>query len=468
MRHANLGRNTPVRNGSLSFWMSRDGIDVPVTRRLDRADDVDVAIIGAGLSGLWTAWALRQNDPQLSVAVLEAEQLGFGASGRNCGWLSAKPVGIRSVLSKVAGRDGVLAVERHLRDAMHDVVRILGASTIDARYGGSTQVARSASEQRRIENYVAANRQWGVTNSHLELLTADEARRRIDVAGVTGALHTPDNYCVDPVKMSFALARLVQDAGVPIYTNSRVTTIGPGQLVVAGHPVRVRRRAVVATEGYSSAQPGRRRNTLPLNSSVLVTEPLTDEQWSKIGWDQADGLSGSAHTYFYGQRTPDGRIVIGGRGKPYRFGSRFDRDGAVDARTVDALQGVLDDLFPQVTMTSSHAWCGVLGVARDWSPFIDTDASGSITRIGGYAGQGLTAAHLAGRITADLVTGRDSAMVRLPWVRATPRRWEPEPLRWIGANGLYRTYAVADGLEARSRSGRTSTLAVMADKIAGR
>jgi glycine/D-amino acid oxidase-like deaminating enzyme len=459
-----------VRNGSLSFWMSRDGLGVPVTDPLNRdADtDVDVAVLGAGLSGLWTAWALRQNDPQLSVAVFEAEELGFGASGRNCGWLSAKPVGIRSVLSRVAGRDGVLAVEQHLRFAMHDVVRILGASNIDARHGGSTQVARSANEQRRIESYLVASRQWGVTDMHLQLLTAGEARRRIDVAGVTGALHTPDNYCVDPVKMLFTLARAVQDAGVPIYTDSRVTSIEPGRLVVRGHRVRVRRRIVVATEGYSSAQPGRRRNTLPLNSSMLVTEPLTEDQWSKIGWDHADGLSGSAHTYFYGQRTPDGRIAIGGRGKPYRFGSGFDRDGVVDAHTIDALSGVLQDLFPQVALTPSHAWCGVLGVARDWSPFIDTDTAGAITRIGGYAGQGLTAAHLAGRISADLISGRDSALTRLPWVRPTPRRWEPEPLRWIGANGLYRAYALADALEARSRSGRTSRLALMADKIAGR
>jgi len=240
--------------------MSRDGLDDPATHRLDSDADVDVAIVGAGLSGLWTAWALRQNDPDLSVAVFEAEHLGFGASGRNCGWLSAKPVGIRSVLSGVSGRDGVLAVEQQLRFAVHDVVRILGASNIDARHGGSTQVARSANEQRRIESYLAASRQWGVTDAHLELLSADEARRRIDVAGVTGALHTPDNYCVDPVKMLFTLARVVQDAGVPIYPDSRVTSIEPGRLVVRGHHVRVRRRIVVATEGYSSAESGRQRN----------------------------------------------------------------------------------------------------------------------------------------------------------------------------------------------------------------
>lgn len=458
-----------MRNGHLSHWMSRDDLDTPATVPVDRDEEVDVAIVGGGLSGLWTAWALTQADPTLSVAVFEAERLGFGASGRNGGWLSAKPVGIRDVLAREhGGRAGVLEIEQRLEESIHEVVDVLGAQNIDARHGGWMQVARSASEQNRIESYLAKSRSWGVDDGHLRLLTAGEARERVNIAGVTGALYSPDNYCVDPVKMLLALARTVQRAGVRIYTSSRVDTIEPGRLTVGAHTVRARRHVVVATEGYSSRQRGQRRRMLPLNSAMLVTDQLTDDQWEQIGWAHGDGVSGAAHTYFYGQRTPDGRIAIGGRGKPYRFASGVDRDGEVDQHTIAALTNLLADLFPQVPLAAAHAWCGVLGVTRDWSPFLDNDPSSKILRMGGYAGQGLTAAHLAGRIASDLILQGDTKLSTLPWVRQMPRRWEPEPLRWIGAHGLYRIYSIADVLEARAARPRTSRLALLADKIAGR
>ncbi|XEM90269.1 NAD(P)/FAD-dependent oxidoreductase [Rhodococcus sp. JVH1] len=276
--------------------MSRDDLDTPATVPLDRDEEVDVAIVGGGLSGLWTAWALTQADPSLSVAVFEAERLGFGASGRNGGWLSAKPVGIRDVLARQhGGRAGVLEIEQRLEESIHDVVDVLGAQNIDARHGGWMQVARSASEQNRIENYLAKSRSWGVDEGRLRLLTAAEASERVNIAGVTGALHSPDNYCVDPVKMLLALARTVQRAGVRIYTSSRVDTIEPGRLAVGAHSVRARRHVVVATEGYSSRQRGQRRRMLPFNSAMLVTDRLTDDQWEQIGWAHGDGVSGAAH-----------------------------------------------------------------------------------------------------------------------------------------------------------------------------
>lgn len=455
-----------MHNGHLSFWMARDTMAPPPTATLDGDLDVDVAVVGAGLTGLWTAWALRQLDPGTSIAVFDAHQIGYGASGRNCGWLGAKPVGMRNVLARTAGREAVVDVEQALRRSMHDVVDVLGADVIDARHGGALQVARSASQQHRLDDYLAYSRSWGVGEEQLRALSGRQAYERVRVAGLTGALHTPDNYCVDPVKMLFALAEQVVGSGVEVYTDSPVETVTAGVLRVRGHTVRASRRIVVATEGYTAAQPGFRRNLLPLNSSMLVTEPLTDEQWEQVGWQHADGLSGSAHTYFYGQRTPDGRIALGGRGKPYRFGSGFDDDGRVDQRTIGQLMATLAELFPDTPLTAAHAWCGVLGVLRDWSPFVDADTQPGVIRVGGYAGQGLTAAHLAGRTVADLVTGRRPTAA--PWVRRMPRRWEPEPLRWIGANALYRAYTVADLLEERSARSRTSRIALVANAVAGR
>jgi glycine/D-amino acid oxidase-like deaminating enzyme len=458
-----------MKRGDISFWLTRPGAPTPPRTGVLTGDlECDVAIVGGGLSGFWTAWALAQLRPSLSVVVLEAERLGFGASGRNGGWMSAKQVGVRRALARGAGgAKAVTDMQERLESACTEVVDILGAEEIDARRGGWTQLARSSSELRRAENYVAESRRWGLDESSIRMMSADEAYERVHARGILGAIHSPHNYCVDPVKMLFRLASLAIDAGVTAYTGARVTGIAPGMLEVGPHRVKAA-QIVVATEGYTAAQPGQRRRVLPLNSSMLVTEPLSPQQWEMVGWEHHDGVSATAHTYFHSERTPDGRIAIGGRGRPYRFGSRTDQDGLVDEGTVWALMDVIEDLFPGLGAKPAHAWCGVIGVTRDWSPFLDFDSSAQLLRMGGYAGQGLTASYLAGLAAADLLTGRQSFLSTSAWVRPVPRRWEPEPLRWIGANGFYLAYSIADRMEQLSRSDRTSIIARVADKIAAR
>lgn len=457
-----------MKIGQLSFWSAQERApSAPPTRTLSRDHTYDAAIVGGGLSGLWSAWALKERFRDLSVAVFEAESVGFGASGRNGGWLSAKPVGVRRVLVKGAGgRQAVIDMQHRLVQAIAEVVDILGSESIDARHVGWTQFARSPSEQRRLETYVADARDWGVGEASLRMLPRSEAYERLHLRDVVGAIHSPDNYCVDPVRMVTRLAETAMNAGVDIFTGAKVDNITPGLLTVGRHRIGAR-QIVVATEGFTAAQRRQRRGILPLNSSMLVTEPLTAEQWEAVGWSGSEGIAGSAHTYFYGQRTTDGRIAIGGRGRPYRFGSRTDREGEVDHATVASLMRLLTDLF-DVKLVPAHAWCGVLGVTRDWSPYLDYDAGSGILRLGGYAGQGLTASYLAGLAAADLIAGRETFLSTSPWVRPAPHRWEPEPLRWIGANTLYRAYSLADRLEARSSSGHTSVIARVANKIAAR
>ncbi|ANI41301.1 NAD(P)/FAD-dependent oxidoreductase [Mycolicibacterium vaccae] len=458
-----------MKRGDISFWLTRpDAPAPPPTRTLHSDIDCDVAIVGGGLSGLWVAWALAQQRPELSIAVLEAERLGFGASGRNGGWMSAKQVGVRRALARGAGgAKAVTEMQDRLEQACVEVVDILGAQEIDARRGGWTQLARSVSELRRAENYVAESRRWNLDESSIRMMSAEETYERIHARGIMGAVHSPHNYCVDPVKMVFRLASLAMNAGAAVYTGARVTGITPGRLEVGPYGVKAS-QIVVATEGYTASQPGQRRRMLPLNSSMLVTEPLTSRQWDMVGWEHHDGVSATAHTYFHSERTPDGRIAIGGRGRPYRFASGTDQDGMVDEATVRSLMAVIDDLFPGLNAEPAHAWCGVIGVTRDWSPFLDYDSSARVLRMGGYAGQGLTASYLAGLAAADLLTDRKSFLSTSAWVRPVPRRWEPEPLRWIGANGFYVAYSLADRLEAASRSGKTSAIARIADKIAAR
>jgi glycine/D-amino acid oxidase-like deaminating enzyme len=458
-----------LKNGQISYWASRDNVVTPDFPTLTSGLDVDVAIVGGGLTGLWAAWAIAVDDPKTTVAVFEAEDIGFGASGRNGGWLSAKPVGIRSVLARSpSGGAGVRAADATLESSIHQVVDILGRDTIGAAHGGWLQVARSPSELERIRRYLDYSRSWDVGADRLRLLSASETTARIAISRASGALFSPDCYRIDPIKALTSLAERASEAGVAIFTRSRVEGLHGDRLIVNGHAVRVGRHSVVATEGYSRWERGERRRLLPMNSAMLVTEALAEEDWQQIGWQQAECVGGAAHTFFYAQRTADGRIAIGGRGKPYRFGSALDVNGQVDDATAAALIAALRDLFPQVSIEPAHAWCGVLGVSRDWSPYVDVDADAKVIRVGGYAGQGLTAAYVGGRLVADLVAQRDTERTRLPWVRPRPRRWEPEPLRWIGANGLYKAYSLADRMEARSKSGQTAWPARIADRIAGR
>ena len=225
---------------------------------------------------------------------------------------------------------------------------------------------------------------------------------------------------------------------------------------------------VRATEGFTAALPGLRRTWLPMNSAMVVTEPLDAAVWDTVGWSGYETVGDQAHAYMYAQRTADDRIAIGGRGVPYRYGSRTDHDGATQRATVDSLRDVLARRFPAAAGARlDHAWAGVLGVPRDWCATVTLDRTTGLAAAGGYTGHGVATANLAGRTLRDLILGEESVLTELPWVGHRTRRWEPEPLRWLGVQAMYAAYRAADRREdARGR--RTSRIARLADVVSGR
>jgi glycine/D-amino acid oxidase-like deaminating enzyme len=245
-----------------------------------------------------------------------------------------------------------------------------------------------------------------------------------------------------------------------------VLEIRPREAVTSAGSVRAR-WVVCATEGYTASLRGRRRAFVPLNSSMIITEPLPVGAWEQIGWQGSEVMSDHAHAYVYLQRTADGRIAIGGRGVPYRFASRTDGEGEIAPATVAGLRAQLAQMLPAAGQVPiDHAWSGVLGVARDWCPAVVADRSSGTAWAGGYVGQGVAAANLAARTLRDLLLERETPLTGLPWVGRAPRRWEPEPLRWPAIRAVYRLYRRADRSE--QRSGRPSRLAGLADAISGR
>ncbi len=441
-----------MRNGGVSFWWQQLGLPTP-SDRLGSDATCDVAIVGGGLTGLWTAYHLHEADPTLDIRIVEAEFAGFGASGRNGGWLSSELPGSATAYAGVAGEDGVARLRRAVRDTVDAVIDVAAREGIEADIvrSGVLYVARSQAQARRLDGE----------------LSAAEVQGRIRVAGALAGHFDPDCARVHPARLVSGVARVVRDRGVRIHEDTRALAVEPG----AVHTERGTVHAPVVLrclEGFTAALAGHRRDWLPMNSALIATEALSAAQWREIGWSGEELLGDEAHAYCYAQRTADGRIALGGRGIPYRFGSRTDVEGRTQEWTVESLRATLTSLFPSLAgIGIDHAWCGVLGVPRDWSASVSYDPATGLGHAGGYVGSGLTATHLAGRTLRDLVLGHDTDLTRLAWTNHRVRRWEPEPLRWAGVHALYRLYRAADRREDAGL-GRTSRIARTAHRVAGR
>ncbi len=469
---------TAEHNGDVSFWWRARGGFPPRRPSLPGPLTADVCIVGGGFTGLWTAYYLKQAQPALRMVVLEAAFAGFGASGRNGGWLTSALPGARDKYARgPGGRDGVLDLQRQLRETVDEVARVCAAEGIDVDLvkGGELSVATTPAQLGRLREELLTDREWGLGEPEMQYLGPDELAGRVRVAGGLGALYSPDCARIQPAKLVTGLADAVQRSGVEIYEATPVTRIVPGRKTVNGASPRactvfgdVTARFVLrATEGFTAQLPGQRRALLPMNSSMIVTEPLSAAAWQEIGWEGQETIGDSAHVYMYAQRTGDGRIAIGGRGIPYRFGSALDHRGTTQPETIDTRGRSLGRLCPAAGEARiDHAWGGVLGVPRDWCATIDLDRGSGLGSAGGYTGHGVAASCLAGHTLADLVAGDPTPRTALPWVAHRSRSWEPEPLRWTGVHGLYALYRAADHAEDHG-SERTSPLARIGDRISG-
>lgn len=490
-----MGLTSGFVNGEVSFWYRQAGLP-SIRDPLPGPREYDVCVVGAGFTGLWTAYYLKRARPSLRIAILEREFAGFGASGRNGGWLTAELAGSAARYARAHGRDSVVAQQRAMFSSVDEVIRVASEEGIEADIvkGGVLNVATNPAQRRRLREELAAARAWGFASEEdLRLLSADERESRLRISGALDATYSPHCARVQPARLVQGLADVVERLGVDIFESTTVTRIRPrtppgarrvvgaADFADAGAPGHagfaevmttrgtVRAEYVLrATEGFTAGLAGQRRQWLPMNSSMIVTEPLSAGMWSSIGWEGRELLGDHAHAYIYAQRTADDRIAIGGRGVPYRFGSTWDRRGATREKTIAALSRMLSKLFPAVSGARvDHAWCGVLGVPRDWCSTAHVDHRTGLGWAGGYVGTGVATTNLAGRTLRDLVLGEETDLTRLPWVGRQVRRWEPEPLRWTGVQLIYALYRAADRRENTDLP-HTSAYARLANLISGR
>ncbi|RLV48926.1 FAD-dependent oxidoreductase [Nocardioides mangrovicus] len=451
---------------NLSHWWRSVGAAAP-RAPLPGDLEVDVCIVGGGLTGLWTAYYLREAAPDLRVAVVEEHHAGFGASGRNGGWLTNEITGGVEQYRRTHGDAAVEAFQAAMNDTVRTVVETAAAEGIDAdiHLGGELTVARGTPQLHRLHDLHRSMSSRPGTD--VEWLDAEATRARVGVQGASGAIWHPHCARLHPAKLVRGLAEVVAARGAEVYEQTRVLEIRPGR-AHTDHGVVSARHVLRATEGFTPRLRGLRRTWLPLNSSMIVTVPLPASAWEEIGWAGRETLGDGAHAYMYAQRTADDRIALGGRGVPYRYASRFDAAGRTPDRTVAQLRRILETFFPVLTGVGiEHSWSGVLGVPRDWHATVGLDERTGLGWAGGYVGTGVTATNLAGRTLRDLVLGRRTELTALPWVNHRVRRWEPEPLRYLGVMGLYRAYSYADRAEQAGRT-TTSPVARIADVVSGR
>ena len=446
---------------TVSLW--NDTVPESVTPRpaLDGDTVVDVAIIGAGLTGIWTSYYLQKRDPGLRIALLEKHTAGFGASGRNGGWASALFPQTTPALVAKYGFDAAKGLRDAMVDTIGEIGRVIEAENVDCDFArvGTVIYARTELQEKMLRAEVAETHELGI--DQLDWLDASQ----VHAAGARGATFTRDCARVHPAKLVAGMARVIESRGATIFEHTTVESWTPGSVVTDRGTVTAR-HIINATEGYGASIAQTHRRILPLYSLMIATAPLPDAVWDEIGLQHGHTFSDGRNLIIYGQRTADNRFAFGGRGARYHLGSTIKPEYDSSASVFGHLERTLSDLFPQAgKLDVTHRWGGPLGVPRDWHAHVAYDRESGIGSAGGYVGDGLSTTNLAGRTLADLITRHDSELTRLPWVGHRSPNWEIEPLRFIGANVGLIGMTAADAEEGAT--GRPSIIAKLLAPLTG-
>ncbi|NUT78732.1 FAD-dependent oxidoreductase [Pseudomonas sp. C1C7] len=438
----------------------------PSRARLDGSVEADVAIIGAGYTGLWTAYYLLKSNPSLRVVLVEKHEVGFGASGRNGGWASAIfPISLGRV-AQMYSHEAALKLQGAMNHTVDEIGRVLAVEGVDADYAkqGFLSLARSSPQLDRVRATVEASARFGLPDQW-QMLDQAQAVATVGARGALGGLYTKHCALIHPGKLVRGLARLVEQMGATIYEHSAVTAHAPGVVRTAQGSINAK-FTVRATEAFTSQQPGHSRFVIPLYSLVLATEPLPEDLRRKLNLHHRLAFNDMRHLRVYGQVTAEGRLVFGGRGAPYQWGSKISEDSDLVDNVHSKIHKTMLEFFPDLADARiTHRWGGALGVSRDWCPTVSIDRKNRIAWAGNYVGDGVATSNLAGRILRNLILEQNDDINSLPIVNHRSPSWEPEPLRWLGVNSGLAAASLSD-IEERFTH-RPSRTAMLLEKLTG-
>ncbi|MFC1690139.1 NAD(P)/FAD-dependent oxidoreductase [Pseudomonadota bacterium] len=437
----------PLRN--LSYWHDSIPGSLRPRQYLSADSETEIAIVGAGYTGLWTAYYLKQANPGLDITILEAEIAGFGASGRNGGWCSAYLSGIDQWLNDPAQRESAIRLQRQMFNTVSEIGRVAEQESIDCHFdlSGALEVAVIPPQLERLREEIAHLRELGFGEEDYRWLAPGDIRETLRIDQAVAGIHMRHCAAIHPARLARGLAETLERLGVRIYEKSPVTSIRDSTLTTPGGNMRAG-TVIIATEGYSGSIAGRKRRLIPVHSMMVITEPLTDQQIDETGFHRRFCFGNTDRLVTYGHLTPDRRIAFGCRGS-YHYGSGirvFDPDDP-EFKLVSA---TLLRFFPSLQgIRFTHAWGGAMGVSRTLRPSVNFDPQTRFGWAGGFFGNGVGAAHLAGQTMADLVMGHDTERTATPWVNPPDRdrKWEPEPVRWLGIKSRAKLMQLSDQAE---------------------
>jgi len=427
------------------FWLTQPGAPEPGPP-LGAADEADFVVIGAGLTGLWTALLARERGRD--VVLLEGERVAFGASGRNGGFMDASLThGIENGVSRWP--DEMPQLERLGRENFDAIKEAIAGHGIDARFDetGELSFATAPYQAEYIPEIVATARAHGW---RAEALSAEQARAEVHSPTYHGAAYLPDGRgLVDPARLAWGLAAAARAAGVRLYERSPVVRLeragaGVRAATAAGHTVRAR-RAVLATSAFPPLARAIRRYVVPVYDYVLVSEPLSRDRRESLGWSRRQGLTDLGNQFHYYRLTSDDRVLFGGYDAIYNFrngiGAHLDERPASFA----LLATHFFETFPQLDgLRFTHRWGGAIDTCSRFSVMFGKALGGRAVFAVGYTGLGVAASRFGAQVALDLADGFDTERTRLRMVQTKPIPFPPEPLRWAGIMLTRRALARAD------------------------
>jgi glycine/D-amino acid oxidase-like deaminating enzyme len=436
---------------SASYWFDSLGAEPEPRPPLPGDCEVDVAIVGGGFTGLWTAYYLMLADPSRRVAVIEKEIAGFGASGRNGGWCGAMIHGLEHFSARDPERGA--ALREAIKASVDEVGAVCKTEGIEADYhkGGGLTLAINSAQAERLREGLKAARKIGWTEEDSRWLDPEGVADRIRISSNCGGILNANTAAVNPAKLARGVADAAERRGASIYEQTTALEVEPGRVRTSHGTVRAP-RIVMALDAHVTKLPGHRRDVIPVYEHMIATEPLSDQVWRDIGLAERGLFGDGSRLFTYAQRTADNRIAIGGRRFDYHYGSaidaRFERSPYCERLLVDALS----EMLPQLgEFAITHRWGGVLGIPRDLISSLSIDETTGIAGLNSYTGEGVCPSNLAGRTLCDLTLGRKTPLTELPWVGHRSPRWGLEPSRWLGAMAARSLNMSTDRTDTRGR-----------------
>ncbi|MFC4906301.1 NAD(P)/FAD-dependent oxidoreductase [Actinomadura gamaensis] len=420
------------------FWLADDGRPDPEPALVGE-HACDLAVIGGGYSGLWTALRAKERDPSLDVVVLEADRVGGAASGRNGGFCAASLThGIGNGMERWP--DEMPALERLGMDNLAGIADTLTRYGIDAQWEPTGELA-VATEPWQLDGLREDAETAARLGRELTLLDADEVRAQVGSPTYLGGLWDRDGVAmVNPARLAWGLADACRSLGVRVHENTRVTGLATdrrGHMKISGAYGSVTaRRVALATGAFPPLLRRLRYYLVPVYDYALVTEPLTPAQREAVGWRARQGVGDSANQFHYYRLTADDRILWGGYDAIYHYGNGVHAELERRPRTFATLARHFFATFPQLEgVRFSHAWGGVIDTCSRFSAFYGTAQSGRLAYAAGYTGLGVGATRFGADVMLDLLgvglrPGERTERTRLRMVRSKPVPFPPEPLRY--------------------------------------